>query len=145
MRGRLGGLWQDEGFAGWCSRDGRPGLSAAQLATVSVLQLVPGLSGRQAAGAVRCRAGFTYAPGLEPGDPGFAHGVLTDFRGRAGQTGASVPSGKTTASASSRPGPEQAPPGKIARHDEMAAPARVSAHIPGPETGKLQVSEMHIP
>ena len=64
VRDRLGGLWQDEDFAGWYSRDGRPGLSPAQLAAVSVLQFVPGLSDRQAAGAVRCRTGFKYALGL---------------------------------------------------------------------------------
>ena len=53
VRGRLGGLWQDEDFVGWYSRDGRPGLSPTQLATVSVLQFVLNLSGRQAAEAVR--------------------------------------------------------------------------------------------
>jgi hypothetical protein len=37
LRDRLDGLWQDEDFAGWYSRDGRSGLSPAQLATVSVL------------------------------------------------------------------------------------------------------------
>ncbi|WP_446678556.1 hypothetical protein [Actinoallomurus acaciae] len=38
MRDRLEGLWGDEDFAGGYPRDGRPGLSPAQLATVSVLQ-----------------------------------------------------------------------------------------------------------
>ncbi len=91
VRDRLDGLWQDVDFADWYSRDGRPGLSPAQLATVSVLQFVLSLPGRQAAEAVRCRTGFKYALGLEPGDPGFHHSVLTDFRdrladdGRAGQ------------------------------------------------------------
>jgi len=91
VRDRLDGLWQDEDFAGWYSRDGRPGLSPAQLATVSVLQFVLNLSDRQAAEAVRCRTGFKYALGLELDDPGFHYSVLTDFRdrlagdGRAGQ------------------------------------------------------------
>src|ERR1700758_2126719 len=76
VRDRLDGLWEDEDFAGWYPRDGRPGLPPAQLATVSVLQFLPGLSDRDAAEAVRCRIGFTYAPGLDPGDPGFHHSVL---------------------------------------------------------------------
>jgi len=67
VRDRLDGLWQDEDFAGWYSRDGRPGLSPAQLATVSVLQFVLNLSDRQAAEAVRCRTGFKCALGLEGG------------------------------------------------------------------------------
>ncbi|MFD4947649.1 transposase [Streptomyces sp. NPDC058409] len=55
VRDRLDGLWCDEDFASWYPRDGRPGLSPAQLATVCVLQFLPGLSDRQAAEAVRCR------------------------------------------------------------------------------------------
>jgi hypothetical protein len=55
VRDRLDGLWDDEDFAGWYPRDGRPGISPAQLATVSVLQLLLDLSDRDAAEAVRCR------------------------------------------------------------------------------------------
>ncbi|WP_234377250.1 transposase [Streptomyces sp. TP-A0356] len=55
VRDRLDGLWHDEDFVGSYPRDGRPGLSPAQLATVCVLQFVLGLSDRQAAEAVRCR------------------------------------------------------------------------------------------
>ncbi|MER5218470.1 transposase, partial [Streptomyces sp. NPDC002838] len=55
VRDRLDGLWCDEDFADWYPRDGRPGLSPAQLATVCVLQFLLGLSDRQAAEAVRCR------------------------------------------------------------------------------------------
>ncbi|GAB2784431.1 hypothetical protein GCM10027073_16350 [Streptomyces chlorus] len=61
VRDRLDELWCDEDFAGWYPRDGRPGLSPAQLATVRVLQFLLGLSGRQAAEAVRCRIDFKYA------------------------------------------------------------------------------------
>jgi hypothetical protein len=64
VRDRLDGLRNDEDFAGWYPRDGRPGIWPAQLATVGVLQFLPGLSGRGAAGAVRCRIDFRYAPGL---------------------------------------------------------------------------------
>ena len=46
VRDRLDGLWRDEDFADWYPRDGRPGLSPAQLATVSVLQFLLGLSDR---------------------------------------------------------------------------------------------------
>ena len=85
---------EDEDFAGWYPRDGRPGLSPAQLATVSVLQFLLDLSDRDAAEAVRCRIDFKYALGLEFDDPGFHHSVLSDFRDRlwrtAGRTGCST-------------------------------------------------------
>jgi hypothetical protein len=54
VRDRLDGLWRDEDFAGRYPRDGRPGHSPAQLATVSVQQFRLGLSDRDAAEAVRC-------------------------------------------------------------------------------------------
>jgi transposase len=82
VRDRLDGLWRDEDFADWYPRDGRPGLSPAQLATVCVLQFVLGLSDRQAAEAVRCRIDFKYAMAMEVDDPGFHHSVLADFRDR---------------------------------------------------------------
>ncbi|MFI9511218.1 IS1182 family transposase [Nocardia sp. NPDC052566] len=82
MRDRLENLWGNEDFADWYPRDGRPGLSPAQLATVCVLQYVLDLSDRQAAEAVRCRIDFKYALGLELDDPGFHHSVLSDFRDR---------------------------------------------------------------
>jgi hypothetical protein len=37
VKDRLNGLWRDEDFLDWYPRDGRPGLSPAQLATVCVL------------------------------------------------------------------------------------------------------------
>lgn len=82
VRDHLDGLWDDRDFASWYPRDGRPGLSPAQLATVCVLQFLPNLSDRQAAEAVRCRIDFKYALALELDDPGFHHSVLTDFRDR---------------------------------------------------------------
>jgi transposase len=82
VRDRLDGLWSDEDFVGWYPRDGRPGLSPAQLATVCVLQFLLDLSDRQAAEAVRCRIDFKYALAMELDDPGFHHSVLTDFRDR---------------------------------------------------------------
>ncbi|MCX4486561.1 transposase [Streptomyces anulatus] len=82
VRDHLDGLWNDRDFASWYPRDGRPGLSPAQLATVCVLQFLLNLSDRQAAEAVRCRIDFKYALALELDDPGFHHSVLTDFRDR---------------------------------------------------------------
>ncbi|WP_284436717.1 transposase [Streptomyces sp. TUS-ST3] len=79
VRNRLDGLWCDEDFADWYPRDGRPGLSPAQLATVCVLQFLLGLSDRQAAEAVRCRIDFKYAMAMELDDPGFHHSVLGSF------------------------------------------------------------------
>ncbi|MFB8773981.1 transposase [Streptomyces broussonetiae] len=87
MRDRLDGLWCDENFADWYSRDGRAGLSPAQLATVCVLQFLLGLSDRQAAEAVRCRIDFKYAMAMELEDPGFHHSVLGDFRDRLAEDG----------------------------------------------------------
>jgi transposase len=87
VRDRLDGLWRDEDFGAWYPRDGRPGLSPAQLATVSVLQFLLNLSGRQAAEAVRCRIDFKYALALELDDPGFHHSVLSDFRDRLAAAG----------------------------------------------------------
>jgi transposase len=86
VRDRLDGLWRDEDFQAWYSRDGRPGLSPAQLATVSVLQFLDNLSDRQAAEAVRCRIDFKYALALELDDPGFHHSVLSDFRDRLAES-----------------------------------------------------------
>lgn len=85
VRDRLHGLWCDEDFADWYPRDGRPGLSPAQLATVCVLQFRLGLSDRQAAEAVRCRIDFKYAMAMELDDPGFHHSVPADFRDRLAQ------------------------------------------------------------
>jgi transposase len=82
VRDRLEGLWDDEDFAGWYPRDGRPGISPAQLALVSVLQFLLNLPDRDAAEAVRCRIDFKYALGLDLDDPGFHHSVLGDFRDR---------------------------------------------------------------
>ncbi|WP_258044730.1 transposase [Streptomyces sp. SM11] len=87
VRDRLEGLWCDEDFADWYPRDGRPGFSPAQLATVCVLQFLLGLSDRQAAETVRCRIDFKYAMAMELDDRGFHHSVLGDFRDRLTEDG----------------------------------------------------------
>ncbi|MFB8776331.1 transposase [Streptomyces broussonetiae] len=80
IRDHLDGLWRDEDFIEWYPWDGKPGLSPAQLATVSVLP--PGRRGRPLR-----RIDFKYALGLELDDPSFHHGVLTDFRERLAEDG----------------------------------------------------------
>ncbi|ELP70118.1 transposase [Streptomyces turgidiscabies] len=87
MRDRLDGLWCDEDFTDWYPRDGRPGPSPAQLATICVLQFLLGLSDRHAAEAVRCRIDFKYALAMELDDPGFHHSVLADFHDRLAEDG----------------------------------------------------------
>ncbi|WP_280701205.1 transposase [Kitasatospora sp. GP82] len=79
---RLDGLWRGEDFTHWYPRDGRPGLSPAQLATVCVLQFLLDLSDRQAVEAVRRRIDFKYALAMDLDDPGLHHSVLADFRER---------------------------------------------------------------
>ncbi|GAA1244689.1 hypothetical protein GCM10009665_39450 [Kitasatospora nipponensis] len=68
VRDRLDGLWCDEDFAGWYPRDGRPGISPAQLATVcvSVSPWVPG-GFMQQAGMGRVQRGN---PAGQTGDDG---------------------------------------------------------------------------
>jgi hypothetical protein len=57
VRDRLDGLWRDKDFAGWYPRDGRPGLSPAQLATVCVLQFLRGGQPGPARQQVTCPQG----------------------------------------------------------------------------------------
>jgi hypothetical protein len=109
VRDRLDGLWSDEDFVDWYPRDGRPGLSPAQLATVCVLQFLLDLSERQAAEAVRCRIDFKYALAMELDDPGFHHSVLADFRERLTEGArAGERTTQRTDSPSQRPDPHQA-------------------------------------
>jgi transposase len=61
---------------------GRPAVSPARLALVSVLQFAEGLSDRQAADAVRGRIDWKYALCLELADTGFDASVLSEFRAR---------------------------------------------------------------
>ncbi len=82
IRDALGELFDDEQFAGLFAVRGRPALSPARLALVSVLQFAEGLSDRQAADAVRGRIDWKYALGLELTDTGFDASVLSEFRAR---------------------------------------------------------------
>jgi transposase len=82
IRDALGELFDDEQFAGLFAVRGRPALSPARLALVSVLQFAEGLSDRQTADAVRGRIDWKYALGLELADTGFDASVLSEFRAR---------------------------------------------------------------
>ncbi|MEW9513681.1 IS1182 family transposase [Streptomyces bacillaris] len=82
VRDALGELFRDEDFADLFPQRGRPALSPAVLALVSILQFAEGLSDRQAALAARARIDWKYALGLELEDPGFDHSVLSEFRDR---------------------------------------------------------------
>src|SRR5918911_1177069 len=82
VRDTLGELFEDGQFAELFATRGRPAVSPARLALVSVLQFAEGLSDRQAADAVRGRIDWKYALGLELTDTGFDFSVLSEFRTR---------------------------------------------------------------
>jgi len=82
IRDELGAWYEDGDFAGAYRVRGRPGISPAQLAMVTVLQFTEDLTDRQAADAVRGRVDWKYCLGLELADPGFEFTVLSGFRDR---------------------------------------------------------------
>jgi transposase len=82
VRDELGGLFKDADLAGVYGARGRPGLSPAQLAVVTVLQFTENLTDRQAADAVRARIDWKYCLGLDLADQGFDFSVLSEFRAR---------------------------------------------------------------
>jgi transposase len=82
VRDALGEVFEDAQFAGLFATRGRPAVSPARLALVSLLQFAEGLSDRQAADAVRGRIDWKYALGLELTDTGFDASVLSEFRAR---------------------------------------------------------------
>ena len=81
-RDELGAWYDDEAFATACGARGKPGISPAQLAMVTVLQFTENLTDRQAADAVRGRLDWKYCPGLALEDEGFDFSVLSEFRAR---------------------------------------------------------------
>ncbi|MFE2728144.1 IS1182 family transposase [Kitasatospora sp. NPDC059327] len=82
MRDTLGPVFTDAQFKELFPGRGRPALSPARLAMVSVLQFAEGLTDRQAAHAVRSRLDWKYALSLELTDTGFDFSVLSEFRSR---------------------------------------------------------------
>jgi transposase len=81
-RDELGSWYDDAGFAAAYGARGRPGISPAQLAMVTVLQFTGNLTDRQAADAVRGRLEWKYCLGLALEDEGFDLSVLSEFRAR---------------------------------------------------------------
>ena len=82
MHDELGRLYADQDFAALFPTHGQPALAPAQLALVTLMQFVEGLSDRQAAEAVRARIDWKYALCLDLDDPGFDYSVLCEFRAR---------------------------------------------------------------
>jgi transposase len=88
LRDRLGSVFTDADFADLYPALGQPAYAPWRLALVTPLQFREGLSGRQAADAVRGRIDWKYLLALELGDPGFDRSVLCEFRGRLLRHGA---------------------------------------------------------
>jgi transposase len=81
-RDELGSWYDDEAFAVAYATRGKPGISPAQLAMVTVLQFTENLTDRQAADAVRGRLDWKYCLGLPLDDEGSDFSVLSEFRAR---------------------------------------------------------------
>src|SRR5262245_30986485 len=75
-------LFTDEAFGALFPAYGQPACPPWRLALVTILQFAEGLSGRQAANAVRSRIDWTYVLRLELTDPWFDASVLSEFRTR---------------------------------------------------------------
>lgn len=82
VRDQLGSWYDDEAFTAAYGVRGRPGISPAQLAMVTVVQFTENLTDRQAADAVRGRLDWKYCLGLALEDEGFDVSVLSEFRAR---------------------------------------------------------------
>ncbi|MEU1409583.1 transposase [Streptomyces sp. NPDC005728] len=86
VRDALGPVFADADFEELFPVRGRPAVSPARLALVSVLQFTEGLTDRQAAHAVRSRLDWKYALSLELADTGFDFSVLSEFRARLAES-----------------------------------------------------------
>lgn len=82
LRTELEGIYTDELFADLYPKRGKPAEAPWRLALVTVLQFAEELSDREAATAVKARLDWKFALGLELGDTGFEHAVLSKFRAR---------------------------------------------------------------
>jgi transposase len=82
VRDELGSWYEDADFAVVFPARGKPGISPAQLAMVTVLQFAEDLTDRQAADAVRGKIDWKYCLGLELADDGFEFTALHGFRER---------------------------------------------------------------
>ncbi len=82
LRTELEGIYTDELFADLYPKRGKPAETPWRLAIVTILQFAEELSDREAATAVKARLDWKFALGLELGDTGFEHAVLSKFRAR---------------------------------------------------------------
>jgi transposase len=82
LKDELGSIYQDEAFTHLFPQRGQPAAAPWQLAMVTIMQYMEGLSDRQAAAAVRSRVDWKYALSLELTDAGFDSSVLSVFRSR---------------------------------------------------------------
>ena len=155
LRDRLDGLWADEDFAGWYPRDGRPGISPAQLATICVLQFLLDLSDRDAAEAVRCRIDFKYALGLELDDPVALYGSLgVSGRGTPPPATASAPwdsprancpdcRSVTALTSRTPPGTSATPSGPASRAPSASSPAATACATAATEASPKPTSSTY--
>src|SRR6266568_7127533 len=88
LRDALGPIYSDEHFAHLFPKRGRAAEAPWRLALVTVLQVIEGLSDRQAAEYVHTRVDWLYALALPLDDPGFDYSILSDFRQRLLSAGA---------------------------------------------------------
>jgi len=79
---RLSEFISDEDLADLYPAEGKPALSPALLAMVTVFQFMESLSDRQAAAKVVLRVDWKYALHLSLENPGFNFSVLSEFRDR---------------------------------------------------------------
>jgi transposase len=82
LRDEIGTIFDDPMFAPLFPARGQPAECPWQLALITVMQFIEGLSDCQAADAVRGRIDWKYALGLELTDPGGDASVLCEFRAR---------------------------------------------------------------
>lgn len=79
---QLFGQFSEQDYADLYSPEGKPGLSPAILAFVTVFQFMEKLPDRQAAESMRMRIDWKYALHLPLAYEGFDFSVLSEFRGR---------------------------------------------------------------
>ncbi len=82
LRDEIGTIFDEPMFAPLFPARGQPAECPWQLALITVMQFIEGLSDCQAADAVRGRIDWKYALGLELTDPGGDASVLCEFRAR---------------------------------------------------------------
>jgi transposase len=89
LRDALGPIYQESDFVHLFAKRGRGAQDPRMLALVTVLQALEGLTDRQAAQAVAGRIDWKYALSLSLEEQGFDFSILSDFRARLIEAGAS--------------------------------------------------------